>query len=308
MVSCIAMTNQRKTSLFQWLLGSASVLAVAVCSVACSHFFFQPDREVYLTPEMIPFEVDVAQVGVVSGEYIPLWWLRGEARSQRSCVVLQVHGNGQNMTAHVNFGKWFVEGGFDFVTFDYRGYGTAPGHPSRGRAVEDTAAVIRWVAEKSVEEGRQVLVLGQSLGGALAIEAIVGVLAKEEQGRLRLVILDSTFSSYRDMARKVLGRFWLTWPLQVPLSWLVADGVPPRDFAKNLHLPVLQVHATGDPIVPESEGRKLHEFLVGAEMPRRYVTFPGTTHLGAFSRPEAVAVGAFWEMLGEDCKVRLSER
>ncbi|MDT9156074.1 hypothetical protein, partial [Escherichia coli] len=58
--------------------------------------------------------------------------------------------------------------------------------------------------------------------GALAVH----YLAQHPQRReaLQSMVLDGVPASYRSVARHALSTSWLTWPLQVPLSWLVPDS------------------------------------------------------------------------------------
>jgi hypothetical protein len=54
---------------------------------------------------------------------------------------------------------------------------------------------------------------------------------------------ESTFASYRGIAREKLANFWLTWPLQVPLSWAVDDDYSPVDAIGRVSpIPVLIIH------------------------------------------------------------------
>ncbi|UPT75825.1 MAG: alpha/beta hydrolase [Elusimicrobiota bacterium] len=97
---------------------------------------------------------------------------------------------------------------------------------------------------------------------------------------MRGVILDSTFSSYRRVARGKLGSFWLTWPFQYPLTWgLVSDRwAPARLIARRKPVPLLMFHSTGDPVVPYAEGRRLYELAPG---PKEFWKIEGTGHTEA---------------------------
>ena len=157
------------------------------------------------------------------------------------------------MSTHFLFTSWLVEHGYDVITFDYRGYGKSTGIPSREGLVADGAAVIDWVRKHKKLGKEDIFILGQSLGGAVAIPSVV--LAGEKG--IRAVIVDSTFASYREIARDRLGTVWLTWPLQYPLSYLVSDEFSPIDSVPKLTVPILVVHGIRDGVVPIEFGRKL---------------------------------------------------
>ena len=132
-------------------------------------------------------------------------------------VIIHFHGNGENMTSHFLFVYWLALEGYDVFTFDYRGYGASAGDKSLSGAVEDGAAALRCARSRAGGAKERLIVVGQSLGGALALAA----LEREGGEGVRGLILDSTFASYREVAQDKLRQWWLTWPLQWPLSRLL---------------------------------------------------------------------------------------
>jgi fermentation-respiration switch protein FrsA (DUF1100 family) len=78
--------------------------------------------------------------------------------------------------------------------------------------------------------------------------------------RVRALILDSAFSSYRGIAREKIADSILGWPLQYPLSFLVSDDCSPRDYISRVSpVPVLIMHGYDDHIVPERHSKILFE-------------------------------------------------
>jgi fermentation-respiration switch protein FrsA (DUF1100 family) len=103
---------------------------------------------------------------------------------------------------------------------------------------------------------------------------------------VKALILDSTFASYRVIAREKLGKLWLTWPFQYPLSFLVSDSLAAERFARRRKpIPLLMFHGEGDPVVPPAHGRRLFDAAAG---PKEFVAVAGTGHTEAFGdrRPE----------------------
>jgi hypothetical protein len=102
-----------------------------------------------------------------------------------------------------------------------------------------------------------VAVLGQSIGGAIAVQTLA---ASPRKGEVALLALDCTPASYRLIAREKLAGFFLTWPLQYPLSWLFPDDASPiRSIGALAPLPLLIMHGRHDPVVPEHHGRLLYD-------------------------------------------------
>ncbi len=191
-------------------------------------------------------------------------------------TIVHFHGNGENMTSHYLFVYWLALERYNVFVFDYRGYGASGGEKSLKGAVADGAAAIQAARRRSIGGENRLIVVGQSLGGALALAS----LERDGGEGVRGVILDSTFSSYRRVARDKLGRFWLTWPLQYPLTWaLVSDRFAPARLApRRKPVPLLVMHAPGDPVVPYAEGRRLFDLAAG---PKEFWRIDGSGHTEA---------------------------
>jgi alpha-beta hydrolase superfamily lysophospholipase len=197
-------------------------------------------------------------------------------------VIVHLHGNAENRSTHMYFVAWMTEADFDVVVFDYRGYGDSDGFASRASTVEDAGAIIKWVRENPRFKGLPLIAVGQSLGGAVAIPAISWYARQDPpQNPVDGLILDSTFSSYRRVARQKLDSVWLTWPLQWPLSFLVSDELSPESHAADVSIPVLSFHSERDRVVPAEFGRELFQALASKE--KRFVEIPVPGHTVAFA-------------------------
>lgn len=108
---------------------------------------------------------------------------------------------------------------------DYRGYGQSEGQPGLPEVYRDIDAAFAWLDQAPEVKGTERVLLGQSLGGALAIHYLVE--HPQRQGQFKALVFDGVPASYRGIARHMLDGSWLTWPLQVPLSWLVPDATAP---------------------------------------------------------------------------------
>lgn len=248
------------------------LLFLGGCS-ACSGVFLQPDRRLHARPEQVGAAWEEARFASADGTALTGLWLKARPGPGKG-VVVQFHGNGENMSSHFLFVWWLTLEGWDVLAFDYRGYGASAGEKSLQGAVEDGVAALAFARGKAA--GRPIAVVGQSLGGALALAS----LEKDGGEGVAALILDSTFASYRAIARDKLGQLWLTWPLQWPLSFLVGDSFSPEKLARRRKpVPLLQFHSRADPVVPFSLGRRLFDAAAG---PKEFVALEGDGHTEAF--------------------------
>jgi alpha-beta hydrolase superfamily lysophospholipase len=248
------------------------LLAAAAALGGCTSVFLQPDHVLHLHPDRVGAKWEDAHFESADGTALTGIWFPA-SRQPAKGVVVQFHGNGENMTSHFLYVAWLAERGYDVIAFDYRGYGDSDGVAERAGIVEDARAAIRFAAQK----GGDLYVVAQSLGGAIALPALVA----EKPPALRAVALDSTFASYRGIARKFLAKHWFSWALQWPLSFLVSDELSPVDAAQDFHWRGVVLHAPDDPIAPYAEGRELYEAL--ASPMKEFWEVPSDRHTFAFS-------------------------
>jgi fermentation-respiration switch protein FrsA (DUF1100 family) len=255
-----------------------ALLLAAIILNGCTSVFFQPTRQLYVSPDELKLDYEMVRLHSSDGTPLAGLFLRASATPIRGTVI-QFHGNGENMTSHYLYAAWLTARGFNVFVFDYRGYGASGGSPSLPGAVADSVAAIGYVmARPDVDPGR-VAVWGQSLGGALAVAA----LGLRRGPAPRALVLESSFDSYQDMAQDVLSRSWLTWALQWPLSrLLISDRYKPAKYAGRLpSCRILVIHGKEDRIVPLRFGARLFSRL---PEPKEFWEVPGAGHLEAFGK------------------------
>ena len=173
------------------------LILIAVTALAgCTNIFLQPDHVLRYLPERAEGAwQDVHFKSADGTDLIGLWFSARKTPSKG--VIVHFHGNGENMSSHYLFVYWLAAEGYDVFTFDYRGYGGSAGKKSLTGSIEDGAAALRVARGRAGASRERLIVLGQSLGGALALAS----LDRDGGEGVRGVILDSTFASYRKVAR-----------------------------------------------------------------------------------------------------------
>ena len=249
----------------------------------CSSLFFYPDRVTYLTPDRLNLSYDDVYLDTADGETLHGWWLPAETpESDAKGTVYFLHGNAQNISSHLLNVAWLPGEGYNVFILDYRGYGKSTGAPDIDGALHDVETGLRWLAGNTDVKGRPVYILGQSLGGALAIPLASEWTRRREQPHLDGLILDGTFSGFRKIAREKLGAFWLTWPFQIPLSWTIPADYEGVDYIDDISpIPVMIIHSVRDGIIPFHHVEALYE---AAEEPKEFLQ-TDTPHAATFVIP-----------------------
>ena len=262
---------------------SAVLSALALCVLpACDFAFYQPSHQVL--PTAVKPKQDV-WLEASDGVRLHAWLFRTEQTPVRGMVLL-LHGNSGNVSSQHQRLAWLVDHGYDLFVIDYRGYGLSEGTASRGGVALDALAAIEFASQlsRSTEPVRDVIVLGQSLGGAVAVDA-VAALDTEQRQRIRTVVLEGTFHSYSDIGGGIFWRTGVFAPIAGFGYALVSDDHAPWKVIGQLSpIPVLVVHAVGDPVIPFEYGAALYR---AAQEPKRFWAVDQDEHIWAF-RDESV--------------------
>ena len=89
-------------------------------------------------------------------------------------AVLLVHGLGEHSGSHAQLAQWFNQRGYAVRGFDLRGHGRTPGQRGALRHADDLLRDLAAVyADYAASRPRPPLLLGHSMGGLLALRAVL---------------------------------------------------------------------------------------------------------------------------------------
>ncbi|ANY89069.1 MULTISPECIES: alpha/beta hydrolase [Pseudomonas] len=257
------------------------ILGLLVLGVSgCSSLLFFPEPGQPFTPEKAKLAFSDVTLTAADGTRLHGWWMPAKPGVQVKGTVLHLHGNGGNLAWHLGGSYWLPEQGYQVLMIDYRGYGLSQGKASLPAVYQDIQAAMDWLDKAPQVKGKPLVLLGQSLGGAMAIHYLAA--HPEQRQRFSALVFDGVPASYREVGRFALSTSWLTWPLQVPLSWLVPDGDSAIRSIERLDTPPkLFFHSIDDDLVPMDSGIRLYQHAP----PPRVLQLTRGAHVQTFADP-----------------------
>ena len=239
----------------------ALLLLYAVFLVACEDkIIYHPHKYPQGIWNPSSFNVKVEDVFFLAKDGTKLHgWYIPSANAQ--ATLLWFHGNAGNLTHRLENIQQLQPLALNIFIFDYRGYGKSEGKPSEAGIYQDSQAAYDFlIQEKNVVPLESLFLFGRSLGGICAVE----VASSNPAAGL---ILESVFTSARDMAGQV-------FPL-LPIGWALRSKFSAIEKVPHLQLPKLFLHGTKDEIVPYKLGRKLYS---AAANPKEFYDIEGAGH------------------------------
>lgn len=215
-----------------------------------------PFPESAALPKNLPFED--AWFEAEDGTRLHGWYL---GHPEPRAVALFCHGNAGNIVSRGETLQILKERhGLAIMTFDYRGYGKSEGKPSERGILQDARAARAWLASRASVEETDIVLMGRSLGGAVAVD-----LAARDGARG--LVLASTFSSLPEAAAHHVP--WIFPNLNMTQRLNSAKKIG------NYSGPLLQSHGDADQLIPIKLGRKLFD---AAGEPKQFIVIPGAGH------------------------------
>jgi fermentation-respiration switch protein FrsA (DUF1100 family) len=170
-------------------------------------------------------------------------WYFPKENSKRA--ILYCHGNGEHLGLTGELGAQLRETlDASVLVFDYRGYGRSEGKPTEAGCIADGRAAQRWLAKRLSLEPSNIVLMGRSLGGGIAVALATA------DGAAALIV-ENTFPSLPAVAG-----YQYPW---LPVAWLMDNQYNSLDQIARYRGPLLQSHGTDDSLIPIDLARKLYE-------------------------------------------------
>ncbi len=220
-------------------------------------FFPEPSRPSDLTPQQAGVKVEEVFITTSDGVKIHAWWTEtpGAVRT-----ILYFHGNAGNLSLRLPNIGWLQQLPANVLAVDYRGYGESEGRPTEEGVYRDAEAAYDYLVRERKTPPEQIVVLGQSLGTAVAVDVVT-------KRQVSALILEAGFPSAKRVAQQAMG---------LPgLGWIIRARFDSAAKLKSVRTPVLVAHCRKDSVMPFVLGEELY---AAANLPKQFVVYPGDCH------------------------------
>lgn len=187
-------------------------------------------------------------------------WIARPRKGGSDFWLLWFTGNGGNITYRFEWMERLCSIPLNVMIIDYRGYGKSEGSPTEEGIYKDADAAYQYLTASLSIHPDRIILLGESLGGAVAID-----LASRVQ--CAGLIVQSTFTNAKDMAKRIM-------PV-LPLWLVIRTKLDNLGKIQKVMAPKLFIHSPADGIVPYRLGRKLFE---AAPEPKQFYEVPDAGH------------------------------
>ncbi len=239
---------------YPFVLLALMLILSSGCAVVEQRVIYGPNRylqswEQPTSSETAGLEIEEVQFNSLDGTRLYGWFVQPK-HTQPDNVILFAHGRSENVSSLKNRLFEFVKRHqVAVLVFDYRGYGKSDGRPSEEGLYIDVTAARDWLAHRTGIHSSEVILMGRSLGAAVAIDIAARDGAKA-------LIIESGFTSLPDVVRHHTRN-------------LVAGRIFQARFDSQRKIgnyagPVFISHGKSDKVIPEAHGIRLAQAATNA--------------------------------------------
>jgi uncharacterized protein len=226
-------------------------------------FFPTSASDDWVQPQDAGLTAEDVSLTLNDGTAIHAWWCPGRdgMDAGRDGAILYCHGNAGNLSYRaypILELQRFLR--LPVFIFDYPGYGRSSGKPSEKGCYASADASYDWLVREKAARPERILLFGESLGGAVAVELALG-------RPHRALVLARTFTSIPDMAR-------VQFPI-LPIGRFVRNRFDSLAKIDRCPGPTFIAHGDCDQLIPYRQSVRLFE---KAKEPKRFFSMAGCDH------------------------------
>lgn len=266
----------KKTVRYVFIIVGTLIFAnLVMLSFFESRIVYKPTREIKQTPLLFGINFEDVYLATADGLKINGWFI---SNNDSDKVFLVFHGNASNISEQMNWIRLYHVLPANIFIIDYHGYGKSQGQPSENNLYMDAKAAYDYLVKVKKFKPWQIIAVGNSLGGAVAID----LASKEKLGG---VAVRSTFTSIPDIA--VLINPFYRWPI----IWFRNNFESEKKIGK-INAPFIIFHSIEDEQMPYAMAVKLYKKARG---PKKMWLVEKSEHDHFFPDPDYIN-GLKWLM------------
>ncbi|KAJ1342260.1 hypothetical protein BSLG_003183 [Batrachochytrium salamandrivorans] len=167
-------------------------------------------------------------------------------------TLLYLHANAGNMGHRLPIARLLMERlNCNVFMLSYRGYGHSQGTPNEKGIKIDAQAALDYIRSHDKLKNTKVILYGQSIGGAVAIN-----LAAQNNDKISALIIENTFLSLRKLIPHVM-KFLRPFTFLCHQIWDSESAI-----GKVVDVPVLFLSGKRDELIPQQHMIQLHARII----------------------------------------------
>ena len=175
-------------------------------------------------------------------------------------ILIYFHGNSYDIGERAYRIERYINKGWGVLLLAWRGFSGNKGSPTEKNLYVDGRASIDWVKKNTNFQNSDIILYGESLGCAVAVE--LGLYDK-----FKSIILESPFTSLGDIGQK-------KYPIY-PVKYLTLDKFDNLSKIERMLSPLLIIHGKKDEIIPYNHSLELFQ---KAKEPKKHVCVDEAMH------------------------------
>ena len=241
-----------------------SLIIFVFLLAGCEKYFFYPQKILYYMPETCKYDPENILVETDKGKLLHGWYFKTKVKNPKGTILMM----------------WLVDKGYNVLTFDYRGYGISQGKPDIKGVLQDGLEYTEAVFKDNKVDKRNMVLYGQSLGGAVAAHI---ARYSPYADKFKVLVLESTFTSWRSIAKEVAASNFFTYIWQYPVSWSIPKEYSTIDNIKYSKIKnTIIIHSEADNLVKFDNGDAIYQM---AHEPKIFLKDNISNHAQIMSNP-----------------------
>jgi len=213
-------------------------------------FIYFPPAD-YYSPDAVGLSnVEIMTVTNSNNHTCEAWWIP-PSEAQKP-VVMFFHGNGSAVYSNHDIYQDLQNAGYGILAVGYPGYPGSEGKPTQAGIIDAAMTQYDWLIDQNVSSDH-IVFYGTSIGSGVAAQ-----LSTHRQPAL--LIMEAPFTSILEIAQNVAKL--------VPVSLLLKDTYRSDMAMRDLNVPLIWLHGTGDKVVPYNMGQELYDAYDGPKSKR----------------------------------------